>query len=221
MNHLNILDCPTTCKTCTDAATCQTCQPTAFQYDNTCYASCPNGTYTSGSSCIGDYSEEIDCLNCLVCAAACTTCTNQTACQSCQSSFFQYNTQCLSSCPSGTYTSGSSCVSIYHTVHPLMINLLDCPEACVTCSSPTSCQACQPGLFYYDDQCLAYCPDGTYTSGSNCISKHISSKNIGLISPFKIVRCLAKNVPAQKTVRNAKKDMILWICVQRPKRKKL
>ena len=45
--------CPSTCKTCTSASKCQTCQTGYGLYQAQC-TTCPTGTYLSGQDCLSN-----------------------------------------------------------------------------------------------------------------------------------------------------------------------
>ena len=88
---------------CTIPPTCS-----AFVFQGSCVATCPNTTYVSGMSC-------------LTCINNCLTCTTTVFCTSCLPGFLSFAGGCVGSCPAGTYAnvSNSSCTS--------------CPTNCAQC----------------------------------------------------------------------------------------
>lgn len=105
----------------------------------------------------------------LDCPSSCQTCTSATICESCNSGFRFENNQCIT-CVSGQYVDEGTCVGkLNYSIFHIFLSI-DCPSTCETCSSASQCQACKTDYALYQDQCTK-CPSGTYTSGSNCISK--------------------------------------------------
>jgi proprotein convertase subtilisin/kexin type 5 len=83
------------------------------------------------------------CSGCLTCSGTTTTCT------SCSGSKYLYNSQCVDTCPEGSYSSGNDCYS--------------CLSTCVTCSSSGSCITCQNNYYKFGSLCLSSCPSGYCT----------------------------------------------------------
>jgi len=56
---------------------------------------------------------------------------------------------CDEDCPAGTYG-----YDFTRTCEP-------CPDKCTTCTSPSNCDACEPGNLHVDGRyCLSFCPEG-------------------------------------------------------------
>ena len=120
-------------------------------HGNTCYLSCPNGTYSNGN------------YVCLNCSTNCVLCSDANNCSSCASPYYLVNGTCRSSCPTGYYldTAASRC--------------LTCVAPCTQCSSRTNCSACETNWTLSGSTCLNQCPEGYYynTSLSNCTACHL------------------------------------------------
>ncbi|CAN9512669.1 unnamed protein product [Ophioblennius macclurei] len=109
---------------------------------------CPPGTLTvkrDGSCCPECQQAQ--------CHADCQTCSGSADhCDSCaDSAAFLHRGRCVSACPAGFYVEGSSCAA--------------CLPSCATCSRAWDCQSCgplHPLLSVDGDQCLTYCPPGSY-----------------------------------------------------------
>ena len=132
---------------------------------NQCVSSCPAGYAQSSAShtCI-------QCIN-----PACDSCspTNVSICYSCNSSTFWYLSDCLSLCPSATFSSGSNCTA--------------CDISCANCTgAPTPCSLCNTG----------YKLSGT-TCASSCLAQYGSTSD-----PLVCVLCDAKCTTCYQTSTN-------------------
>lgn len=114
---------------------------------------CPAGTFAN-----------LTALNCDICTSNCTTCSFLSSnCTSCSAPWVFYNQQCISTCPNGTYQSGTLC--------------LPCLSPCNYCLTNTTCLTCLSNFYFSNQTCLAssLCPNGTYADAANlncssCIS---------------------------------------------------
>lgn len=121
--------------------------------NSTCYSTCPNGYFLSGSNCTA-----CDPL-CSICSGTATTCSS---CNQISPSIgYLWNNSCLSGCPNGTYLSTNPNVCTA------------CDNLCSVCSgSATSCSVCTLSGTYIgylnSNTCVAACPNGTFpTSNPN------------------------------------------------------
>ncbi len=78
------------------------------------------------------------------CPSNCDVCSNENTCTTCSSTYYLYQSQCLSSCPVTTYTFGTNC--------------LDCSSYCDTCVDSNTCTVCTNGYYFYQSQCYVKCP---------------------------------------------------------------
>ncbi|MDO8624186.1 MAG: hypothetical protein Q7R54_02410 [bacterium] len=108
--------------------------------------SCPSGQYWNGSSCASTSGDSGNCSS----YASQSSCTSVTNCYwySGSSPYCYYQSSGASSCPSGQYWNGSSCVS-----------------SGTTCSS---------GQYWNGSSCVSTsttdCPSGQYWNGSSCVT---------------------------------------------------
>jgi proprotein convertase subtilisin/kexin type 5 len=164
--------CPTTCKDCSDQATCTTCNGTDILYIGKCYSKCPQGTYYS-----------IDIKTCLACNINCSACTNGTKyCQTCQANTFKayqitpvdgISYTCELSCPDGLLQDSTTMTCKTCQQMNKFIDLTgNCVDACPTGYFPDSANICKKcsdmGKYILLDQCLDSCPTN-YSADSNKI----------------------------------------------------
>jgi len=128
--------CPAGCITCNSLG-CYTCLPdytfllsalscnkncnstTIYYYNNTCYSTCPNGSYLS-----------YDLVHCLSCSAPCATCMGSAGnCTTCIGTYY-YLGKCLDACPNNFFVDNLRCVPcssqperctltpLSYTIHP-------------------------------------------------------------------------------------------------------
>jgi len=81
--------------------------------DNTCYATCPDGTFSTSAPEASLCGKELSLcpllyLEIVPCPDGCTTCDSK-GCLSCISKFIFYQGECVRSCPDGTYSDGKAC----------------------------------------------------------------------------------------------------------------
>ena len=155
-------------KTSTNCTEAHKCALNYFFYrpTNSCIQACPTGYYAN-----------ITTQTCEFCAGGCSSCQSGDLlnCQGCQtdpvtniSYFKEMNADiCVSTCAAGTYALlvDNTCRACYIT--------------CVLCvNDSTTCQQCRNvsgiNYFYYDNKCLATCPDGYYGEKTNntCVPCH-------------------------------------------------
>lgn len=143
--------CSSPCLNCSTTSTnCTACNTSLYVlYNSNCTTSCPTGTFNSSGTCLAC---DISCLTCTGLATNCTLCatgyvTNGTA------------GVCTNTCMIGTVPYNGAC---------------GCRVDCLTCSGTASnCTSCDPAsafyAYYYSNQCLGSCPNGTYDSSKTCI----------------------------------------------------
>ena len=149
------------------------CASNAYYVGSYC-APCKASTFATGPpqyGCAGKKNPLTIHFNVHVgCPSTCATCDSGILCQTCVANSYLSLGTCIP-CERGTFTqspTSASCTS-KNLNQPFQANLnLACPFACTSCTSATSCQSCRIGLFQYKDQCLTYCPDGTYGSAGSC-----------------------------------------------------
>jgi proprotein convertase subtilisin/kexin type 5 len=134
----------------------------------TCQLKCPNMTFQSLSKC-------------LPCSTNCLACTSQTACTQCNSITFLSNGQCLSSCPIGSYPSGSNCLSCSDP---------NCIKCSINTANNQTCQACNPNsnTYFSNGSCLYFCPTGTY---ADLVTKTCLNCSIGCSKCTNLTYCTA------------------------------
>ncbi len=150
------VSCHASCLTCFGPTSkeCRECRDKSkLLYEGECLDACPEG-YFAGDSNI-----------CFSCDADCVKCIGVGKCSKCASGLLMCDGWCRSSCPSG-----------YYQVSALNLTCVSCSAAtpgCKACSSSGEsrgkCVACGEGYVLYNgSQCVAQCPDGTYSTGEKC-----------------------------------------------------
>ena len=129
---------------CVPRQTTITCQVGQVSYLGQCLSSCPANTYVSGGSCLN-------------CSLNCNSCANNTFCLNCDIGFYLSGGSCLQSaicappqlslqdncvisCPTGTYSTGSNCVRV-----------------------------CDDSLNFLNGFCFSACPNGLFSNGFACV----------------------------------------------------
>lgn len=149
--------CISPCSSCTSETVCLSCVQGYWNGTN-CAAACPAGTYANSfnNSCEA-------CVGCLTCNLSPTTCT------SCSGGLILFDSACISTCGSGYYQSGTTC--------------LRCVSPCSSCTSSTQCLSCSIG-YLEGTSCISSCSKGTFgdlttqkclpcnTSCESCISSN-------------------------------------------------
>ena len=108
--------CGSHCHSCTDNATCLTCNQNFFLNNSTCGASCPPATFGELGVCKS-------------CTANCASCTSAETCATCAPGFLHFNGTCVSQCPAAHFNNNGTCLA--------------CSTNCTSCDS-TGCLACAP-----------------------------------------------------------------------------
>ena len=160
---LQKIGCSSPCNTCSDSSHCTTCisnyylQPNGYQ----CSSTCPTGHYpnTTTLACSGCTNPCTSCTGpaytqCTAgCPSGCATCTYSSTitCTSCFSGYYLSGVSCVNPCPSGTYgeSSNNTCVN--------------CSSGCMNCTA-SGCSACQNSMYLYNNTCYLSCPPYTFTS---------------------------------------------------------
>ena len=144
------MPCDYSCSTCTGSANtqCTACQFLTYLYKNTCYLTCPTGSYVDEAS-----------KSCLDCPFGCADCTSNTICGTCLDSFIKSGTLC-----SALVCDSTKCLTCTHTA-----------TTCLTCASgkffnksTSTCDAsCSSGFFQdtTNNACTA-CVTGCSTCSS-------------------------------------------------------
>ena len=154
--------CSTACTSCTGplSTDCQSCasgyylQPAA----TACSTTCPGGYWPDASKRV-----------CVQCSQNCLTCDQTQAdnahCLACASGLYLSGSQCLLTCPSGTYGN-----ALANACSP-------CSAQCTTCFGPLAnqCYGCKlynaTTYFYYSQQtsCLTVCPAGFINNANTLV----------------------------------------------------
>lgn len=140
--------CPTSCQTCTDTHTCQSCKNGYFLYENDCIETCPDG-----------YVEVPDTKKCEKCPANCKECLalNTDICEECKSGFPLQDTACADDCDVGRFLNEQK-------------NRCDtCPTTCISCTSADNCTECVAGLSLNDGECVDNCPELFAKVNGRCV----------------------------------------------------
>lgn len=131
------------CKKC-NKTTCLECDSSKFLNSSNKCTSCPQNATCNGKEMTcksGYYRKDDTCIKCTDSfGSACTAC-NKDGC---------------TSCSSGSYATGGSCVSC---------STFD--TNCTSCSA-SGCTKCKSGYNVEEAKCAVACPTGTYQSGNNC-----------------------------------------------------
>lgn len=179
----------------------------AFDLTNQCILSCPplyfqNITSNACSRCPNECLECIKFEECTSCATGYKlfsgVCNSSCSIESplvyanpftdacviamlCPAGYFGNNVSlvCTQTCPTKTYGENSTKVCE------------NCPQACATCTSPTSCQTCESNavlannmcyffcnsthIYNYNGQCYNGCPAGTYLTNNNVTCENCAS----------------------------------------------
>lgn len=72
-------------------------------------------------------------------------------CQKCLSPYLLYNSSCVSTCPSGYYSSEGICKNCMSSIYN-----------CLNCININKCISCNTGYFLFEDKCINSCPSGYY-----------------------------------------------------------
>lgn len=160
-----------TCVTCDGpfSYNCLTCEQGNVLVSNTCFTSCPSGTYFDISTNL--------CENCFQGSStseACQTCAGPLAtdCSSCFAGAYLLptNRTCVSQCPViGWYAGVDLCLSCYY---PTARSI---ERGCLSCKGglPTDCLRCVSGTYFYalNSTCLLDCPYGYFQENNtfSCI----------------------------------------------------
>lgn len=152
--------CSSPCATCSLKLTnCTSCLTGTYLQNNSCSASCANGTAAIAATSV-----------CSVCQLGCTLCSSSISnCSACSSGFYYYDFGCAQSCPGGYYQNNAN---NYCSL---------CSNNCSTCTNPNTCLSCSPPLSLYSSQCLVSCPP-THPYSVSSICMNCSSAIPGCIS---------------------------------------
>ena len=104
------------------------------------------------------------------CYNGCATCTSTAAnaCTACNDGYFLKGSQCLASCPVGTWTDNTN----------KLCN--DCPSQCTACSgssADTQCSACATGYYLFNSGCQDRCPTNYWEKDSTKTCELIDAEN--------------------------------------------
>ena len=118
----------------------------------------------------------------IVCYAKCLDCTagEKSSCTSCSASLLLWEGQCLSTCPSGSYTQAEEglCKA--------------CVSPCETCNSSSSCLSCVPSYYLTSStHCVSTCPADMYPEKSVRVCKDCGDMCINCTGPtsYDCVEC--------------------------------
>ncbi len=125
-------NCDVGCVTCTSFTSCTLCKTGFTSSGGLCY--CNSGTYLPAGT--------ITCSKCPGTNSA--MCDSTGTIISCITNYYLYRSQCYSSCPVGTYQSGTNCIA--------------CVSPCISCTGLTNCLSCIPNFYLSGTSCVASCP---------------------------------------------------------------
>ncbi|CAK71014.1 unnamed protein product (macronuclear) [Paramecium tetraurelia] len=130
-------NCPQTCEECTSATNCTVCIKDHFLENGLCYISCLVGkTDYKNNSCVSQ----------------------------CDPSLFEYQNQCLVSCPTDPvfYYHSNICMDACpESTYQNKQECLDCDVSCLSCIGPSNndCLVCKDTYYLHDQQCILTCPN--------------------------------------------------------------
>ena len=90
------------------------------------------------------------------CTSPCSECKDSpTSCTTCLENYYLYESKCLSTCPKGTFESGTECK--------------DCSDNCADCETEANnCTECQDPPKLYNGNCVEECNESTFESQNVC-----------------------------------------------------
>jgi proprotein convertase subtilisin/kexin type 5 len=181
-------NCLSSCQSCSNGTSCDTCRAGNYLINGLCQTSCPNG-----------YFQDFSTGTCGNCDAICSTCSNSSiSCTSCPSPTLYFNNTCVAICPSNYFpvngfcltctncincssaTTCVQCISGYYLfigvcytncpptgiADPLSMTCTQCDSSCLTCSGITAnCTSCKGGNYLYKSVCFSTCPTGLISNG--------------------------------------------------------
>ena len=127
---------------------CDYCFEGYFLFNNFCYKdSCPVQSYLPTS----------DSVKCEPCPKNCDHCHSSLACDSCTMPFYLQGSECKGECDYYHYSDESRICRPCENTN------------CYRCNGdPKKCSQCQAPLIFYDGDCVAECPEGTYEKNGYC-----------------------------------------------------
>jgi hypothetical protein len=140
---------------------CLSCPNNTYLQGGTCVGTCADGSYHSGSVCVG-------------CRPVCATCSSASSCLSCSSPLNLLGGECLAACPAGY-------VSVLNSSS--LSSCLNCPSSCLVCLSISSCSTCEPPFLLNAGSCVSTCPGALLPNylgqcvACDCLSCSLSSYN--------------------------------------------
>lgn len=204
--------CTEECLECEGPDSCAVCKEGFYRNAGECLncfyscKSCFGGTKNSCNSCVGDFlfNPDFSCKMtcplgyfsgenqiCERCPSECATCLNTKECISCTQGLFQFNHQCLQSCPTGTWLDSSKC-SLCH------LNCEGCNgpsnSDCVECKSPYVkvegyCTQCEKKHFYDAGVCRPC--DPSCAECESLVSCTACIEGLTLLNSGECYECLA------------------------------
>lgn len=207
--------CSLTCRTCSSASVCTSCNNNLVVYRGACQAGCPANTILSGGACL-------DCdANCVGCSGSTTSCTN------CVAGTYRLIDRCYSQCPPTYYSDfatasckkcdancnscsgpGQCITCIGNTVPINGLCTNNCGANCLSCTGST-CTQCANNLYWNGLTCQSFCPppstplsgvcvcpSGQFLNAGSCVT----SCNLGFTNVNNV--CIACQTPC-KTCSNS------------------
>ncbi|KAL4435525.1 hypothetical protein ABPG74_020301 [Tetrahymena malaccensis] len=148
--------CNLTCYTCQVSSSCTQCLPIqglALNQSNQCV--CQEYYYFDSVNLACSACQKNKCLTCQE--------SDSTQCLSCKPPLALLNTDCVESCGTGM------------AVNQTSNKCQKCIPNCMNCDNNLqSCNKCQNGFFFLNDQCIKNCPDGYFGDVQNAICIHCS-----------------------------------------------
>ena len=205
-----------TCRSCIgpNANQCTSCFEGRFYSSTTgtCVEDCPPGWFPNMTT-----------RNCDACfmtsstlnnSRTCATCSggNYYECLSCESNAWLYLSQCVGTCPDGTYPSNQA-----GTCDPCFqaSSELETFRSCLTCSGPnsTNCLSCDSSAVLYPPQmsCLYSCPKPLwYLETNNTCAQCYQSNGSSTVESYAPQSCLECNGPFNTNCLRCSPGAYLW-----------
>ncbi|KAJ0067867.1 hypothetical protein NL108_011448, partial [Boleophthalmus pectinirostris] len=138
--------CSSSCASCSGPrmTDCLSCPPDQFlTSEQSCSSRCPAGTFSNRTS-----------GRCEECSRGCVACERPLQCLRCHHGLVLQDGACVENCLRGFPRDGVC---------------LPCLPQCLSCQGNAStCLSCEPPHLLLDHTCWGRCPDGYYSSGSEC-----------------------------------------------------
>lgn len=100
----------------------------------------------------------------------CTTCNGSVTCTSCSNSKYALGSQCVDSCPYGTFLKQGicTCKKIFESHLNPFLACATLDDYCLGCNGTSHCTECSGGLVALGPMCIDECPPTTYDHTGVC-----------------------------------------------------